>query len=114
MERMGLDDGMLSTVKAIGAVSRLDSRHVTNSIVLLGPSGVGKTELARRIASSLHNLPVGEMEERGLFVQIDMTAYQDRESIQAFTGSAPGYHGESPMRKVTMAALFLIVATLGF
>lgn len=36
----------------------------------------------------------------GLFAQIDMTAYQDRESVQSFTGSSVGYQGESPMRKV--------------
>eukprot|EP01134_Creolimax_fragrantissima_P005125 CFRG5125T1 len=75
-------------------------RDLATCIVLAGPSGVGKTELAHRIGSAILGKPIDVMESDSSFVTFDMTAYKDAESVQSFTGSPPGYEGTSPMREV--------------
>jgi len=56
------------------------------SFMFLGPTGVGKTELARALASFMFN------DEKAL-VRIDMSEYMERHSVSRLIGSPPGYVG---------------------
>ncbi|KAJ7056107.1 P-loop containing nucleoside triphosphate hydrolase protein [Mycena amicta] len=57
------------------------------SFLLLGPTGVGKTELCKALASFLYN-----DEQRGL-ININMSEFHDRHTISRLIGAAPGYVG---------------------
>ncbi|GAB4241471.1 MAG: ATP-dependent Clp protease ATP-binding subunit [Deltaproteobacteria bacterium] len=63
-----------------------DRRRPMGVFLFLGPSGVGKTEVARRIASYLF------ADERA-FIRLDMSEYQDEVSVSRLIGAAPGYVG---------------------
>ncbi|KAF9558351.1 P-loop containing nucleoside triphosphate hydrolase protein, partial [Agrocybe pediades] len=57
------------------------------SFLFLGPTGVGKTELCKALASFLYN-----DEQRGL-ITINMSEYHDRHTVSRLIGAAPGYVG---------------------
>ena len=63
-----------------------DRRRPMGVFLFLGPSGVGKSEVARRIASYLF------ANERA-FIHLDMSEYQEEVSVSRFIGAAPGYVG---------------------
>ncbi|MFA6148432.1 MAG: ATP-dependent Clp protease ATP-binding subunit [bacterium] len=63
-----------------------DRRRPMGVFLFLGPSGVGKTEVARRIASYLF------ANERA-FIHLDMSEYQQEVSVSRLVGAAPGYVG---------------------
>ncbi len=63
-----------------------DRRRPLGVFLFLGPSGVGKTELAREIASYLF------ASERSL-IRLDMSEYQDNVSVSRLVGASPGYVG---------------------
>ena len=63
-----------------------DRRRPMGVFLFLGPSGVGKTEVARRIASFLF------ANERA-FIHLDMSEYQEEVSVSRLIGAAPGYVG---------------------
>jgi ATP-dependent Clp protease ATP-binding subunit ClpC len=63
-----------------------DRRRPMGVFLFLGPSGVGKTEVARRIASYLF------ANERA-FIHLDMSEYQEEVSVSRLIGAAPGYVG---------------------
>ncbi len=63
-----------------------DRRRPMGVFLFLGPSGVGKTEVARRIASYLF------ANERA-FIHLDMSEYQEEVSISRLIGASPGYVG---------------------
>ena len=63
-----------------------DRRRAMGVFLFLGPSGVGKTEVARRIASYLF------ANERA-FIRLDMSEYQEEVSVSRLIGAAPGYVG---------------------
>ena len=63
-----------------------DRRRPLGVFLFLGPSGVGKTELARQLASYLF------ASERS-FIRLDMSEYQDNVSVSRLVGAAPGYVG---------------------
>lgn len=56
--------------------------------LFLGSSGIGKTELAKQIASYLH----GE-KSKTHFIRIDMSEYQEKHEVAKFIGAPPGYVG---------------------
>ena len=62
-------------------------------MVFLGPSGTGKTELARRIASVVHAAPLAELLRDKRFVQIPMGQYKDKNSADNLVGPPVGIEG---------------------
>src|SRR5262249_53625143 len=63
-----------------------DPRRPIGSFIFLGPTGVGKTELARALAESLF-----DSEEN--MVRIDMSEYMERHTVSRLIGAPPGYVG---------------------
>jgi ATP-dependent Clp protease ATP-binding subunit ClpB len=63
-----------------------DPNRPIGSFIFLGPTGVGKTELARALAESLFD------DERAM-VRIDMSEYQERHTVARLIGAPPGYVG---------------------
>ena len=63
-----------------------DPDRPIGSFIFLGPSGVGKTELARSLAAFLFN------DEKAL-VRVDMSEYMEKHSVSKLIGSPPGYVG---------------------
>ena len=63
-----------------------DPQRPVGSFIFLGPTGVGKTELARALAECLFD------DERAL-VRIDMSEYQERHTVARLIGAPPGYVG---------------------
>jgi ATP-dependent Clp protease ATP-binding subunit ClpB len=73
-----------------------DPRRPIGSFVFLGPTGVGKTELARSLAESLF-----DTEEN--MVRIDMSEYQERHTVSRLIGAPPGYVGYEEGGQLTEA-----------
>src|SRR5436305_5161323 len=63
-----------------------DPKRPTGSFICLGPTGVGKTELARALAEFLFD------DERAM-IRIDMSEYQERHTVARLIGAPPGYVG---------------------
>ena len=63
-----------------------DPKRPTASFLFLGPTGVGKTELARALAEDLFD------DERAM-IRIDMSEYMEKYSVSRLIGAAPGYVG---------------------
>ncbi|MBI3287398.1 MAG: AAA family ATPase, partial [Chloroflexi bacterium] len=63
-----------------------DPRRPIGSFIFLGPTGVGKTELARALAEFLFDDP-------DALVRVDMSEYQERHTVSRLIGAPPGYVG---------------------
>lgn len=63
-----------------------DPKRPIGSFLFLGPTGVGKTELAKTLASYLFN-------DENAMVRIDMSEYQERHAVSRLVGAPPGYVG---------------------
>jgi ATP-dependent Clp protease ATP-binding subunit ClpB len=88
-ERVLGQDAALSAVS--NAIRRAraglqDARRPMGSFIFLGPTGVGKTELARALAEFLFD------DERAM-VRIDMSEYMEKHSVARLIGAPPGYVG---------------------
>ena len=66
------------------------------NILMIGPTGVGKTELARALARFLFD------DERAM-VRIDMTEYQEKHTVARMIGAPPGYVGYDDAGQLTEA-----------
>ena len=66
------------------------------SFIFLGPTGVGKTELAKALAESLFN-------DENTLIRIDLSEYQERHSVARLIGSPPGYVGYEEGGQLTEA-----------
>ncbi len=73
-----------------------DPRRPIGSFIFLGPTGVGKTELAKSLAAALF-----DTEES--IIRIDMTEYQERHSVSRLVGAPPGYVGYEEGGQLTEA-----------
>jgi ATP-dependent Clp protease ATP-binding subunit ClpB len=73
-----------------------DPRRPIGSFLFLGPTGVGKTELARALAAALF-----DTEEN--IVRIDMSEYQERHTVSRLVGAPPGYVGYEEGGQLTEA-----------
>ena len=73
-----------------------DPRRPIGSFVFLGPTGVGKTELARSLADSL-------FDSEDNIVRIDMSEYMEKHSVSRLIGAPPGYVGYEEGGQLTEA-----------
>src|SRR5436309_350935 len=73
-----------------------DPKRPTGSFIFLGPSGVGKTELARTLAEFLFG-------DEDAMVRIDISAYMEKHSVSRLVGSPPGYVGYDEGGQLTEA-----------
>jgi ATP-dependent Clp protease ATP-binding subunit ClpC len=71
-----------------------DPKRPTGSFIFLGPSGVGKTELARTLAAFLFG-------DEDALVQLDMSEYMEKHSVSRLVGSPPGYVGHEEGGQLT-------------
>jgi ATP-dependent Clp protease ATP-binding subunit ClpB len=73
-----------------------DPRRPIGSFIFLGPTGVGKTELARALAESL-------FDSEDNMVRLDMSEYQERHTVSRLVGAPPGYVGYEEGGQLTEA-----------
>jgi ATP-dependent Clp protease ATP-binding subunit ClpC len=106
---IGQDAAIVAVSKAIrrARAGIKDPKRPTGSFIFLGPSGVGKTELARTLAEFLFG-------DEDAMIQIDMSEYMEKHAVSRLVGSPPGYIGydeggqltESVRRKPYSVVLF--------
>jgi ATP-dependent Clp protease ATP-binding subunit ClpC len=73
-----------------------DPKRPTGSFIFLGPSGVGKTELARTLAEFLFG-------DADTMIRIDMSEYMEKHAVSRLVGSPPGYIGYDEGGQLTEA-----------
>jgi len=73
-----------------------DMRKPIGSFIFLGPTGVGKTELAKALADYLFN-------DENAMTRIDMSEYQEKHSVSRLVGAPPGYVGYDEGGQLTEA-----------
>lgn len=85
---IGQDEAVTSISKAIrrARAGLKDPKRPIGSFIFLGPTGVGKTELARALAESMFG-------DEEAMIRIDMSEYMERHSTSRLVGSPPGYVG---------------------
>lgn len=71
-----------------------DANKPLGSFMFLGPTGVGKTELAKTLASFMFN-------DENALVRIDMSEYMERHAVSRLVGSPPGYVGHEEGGQLT-------------
>ena len=93
---VGQDPAVRAVSKAIrrSRAGLKDPRRPTGSFIFLGPSGVGKTELARTLAAFLFG-------DEDHLVQLDMSEYMEKHSVSRLVGSPPGYVGHEEGGQLT-------------
>ncbi len=95
---IGQDEAVTLTTEAIlRARSGIkDPRRPVGSFLFLGPTGVGKTELAKALASTL-------FDSEAAMVRIDMSEYMEKHSVARLIGAPPGYVGYDEGGQLTEA-----------
>jgi ATP-dependent Clp protease ATP-binding subunit ClpB len=95
---VGQDEAVAAVAGAIrrARAGLSDPNRPIGSFVFLGPTGVGKTELARALADYLFD------DERAM-VRIDMSEYQERHAVARLVGAPPGYIGYEEGGQLTEA-----------
>jgi len=85
---IGQHEAVSAVSKAIrrGRVGLRDEKRPIGSFIFLGPTGVGKTELSKAIASALFG-------DDDAMIRIDMSEYMEKHSVSRLVGSPPGYVG---------------------
>ncbi|HXY23145.1 MAG TPA: ATP-dependent chaperone ClpB [Candidatus Acidoferrum sp.] len=85
---VGQDDGIARVANAIrrSRAGLSDPKRPIGSFIFLGPTGVGKTELARALAEFL-------FDDEKLMIRIDMSEYMEKHSVSRLIGAPPGYVG---------------------
>ncbi|TFB14755.1 ATP-dependent Clp protease ATP-binding subunit [Filobacillus milosensis] len=85
---IGQDEAVNSVSKAIrrARAGLKDPKRPIGSFIFLGPTGVGKTELARALATSMFG-------DEDAMIRVDMSEYMEKHSTSRLVGSPPGYVG---------------------
>jgi len=85
---IGQDEAVTAVAQAIlrARAGIKDPRRPIGSFIFLGPTGVGKTELARTLAESL-------FDSEDNMVRIDMSEYMEKHTVSRLIGAPPGYVG---------------------
>ena len=97
-----LSECIIGQDKAIDAVCRAIKRHRAGisikkkpaSFIFAGPTGVGKTELVKRLASAL-------FDSTESLIRLDMTEFMEKHSVSRIIGSPPGYVGYDDAGQLT-------------
>ncbi|TDC41209.1 ATP-dependent Clp protease ATP-binding subunit [Micromonospora sp. KC213] len=95
---VGQDDAVSAVAEAVrrSRTGLADPNRPMGSFLFLGPTGVGKTELARALAEALF----GEAER---MVRLDMSEFQERHTVARLVGAPPGYVGYEEAGQLTEA-----------
>jgi ATP-dependent Clp protease ATP-binding subunit ClpC len=95
---IGQDEAVLAVAEAVrrSRAGLADPNRPIGSFLFLGPTGVGKTELARALAEALFG-----SEDR--MVRIDMSEFQERHTVSRLVGAPPGYVGYEEAGQLTEA-----------
>ena len=85
---VGQDEAVAAVARAIrrGRVGLKDPKRPTGSFIFLGPTGVGKTEICKALASSLFG-------DENAMIRLDMSEYMEKHTVSRLVGSPPGYIG---------------------
>ena len=85
---IGQDEACSAVARAVkrARAGLKDPKRPIGSFIFLGPTGVGKTELAKALASALFG-------DENLLIRLDMSEYIQKESVSRLIGSAPGLVG---------------------
>jgi ATP-dependent Clp protease ATP-binding subunit ClpB len=85
---VGQDDALSRVANAVrrSRAGLSDPKRPIGSFIFLGPTGVGKTELARALAEFL-------FDDEKLMIRIDMSEYMEKHSVSRLIGAPPGYVG---------------------
>jgi ATP-dependent Clp protease ATP-binding subunit ClpC len=85
---VGQDEAIVKVVKAIqrNRVGLKDPKKPIGTFIFLGPTGVGKTELARALARNM-------FESDDALIRIDMSEYMEKFTVSRLIGAPPGYVG---------------------
>lgn len=85
---VGQDEAVSAVAKAIkrGRVGLKDPKRPIGSFLLLGPTGVGKTELSKALAEAVFG-------SEEAMIRVDMSEYMEKHSVSKLIGSPPGYVG---------------------
>jgi ATP-dependent Clp protease ATP-binding subunit ClpC len=95
---VGQDEAVDAVAEAVrrSRAGLADPNRPVGSFLFLGPTGVGKTELARTLAGALFG-----SEER--MIRLDMSEYQERHTVSRLVGAPPGYVGYEEAGQLTEA-----------
>ena len=95
---IGQDEGVEKVTEAIirSKAGIKDPTKPIGSFLFLGPTGVGKTELAKALAESL-------FDDENNMVRIDMSEYMEKHSVSRLIGAPPGYVGYDEGGQLTEA-----------
>jgi ATP-dependent Clp protease ATP-binding subunit ClpC len=93
---IGQDDAVTAIAKAVrrSRTGLGDQRRPTGSFLFLGPTGVGKTELAKALASSLFG-------DENAMLRFDMSEFGERHTVSRLVGAPPGYVGYDEAGQLT-------------
>jgi ATP-dependent Clp protease ATP-binding subunit ClpC len=100
-----LQERLVNQDEAVSAISEAirrsraglkDPRRPIGSFIFLGPTGVGKTELAKTLAGFL-------FDDENAMVRLDMSEYQERHTVSRLIGAPPGYIGYEEGGQLTEA-----------
>ena len=91
--------GQDEAVSAVAAAVRrnrvgISPKHKPVSFIFVGPTGVGKTELVKQLATDLFNTP-------DALIRLDMSEFMEKHSVSRLVGSPPGYVGYDEAGQLT-------------
>lgn len=95
---IGQDEAVESVARAIrrARAGLKDPKRPIGSFIFLGPTGVGKTELARTLAEAMFG-------DEDALVRIDMSEYMEKHAVSRLVGAPPGYVGHEEGGQLTEA-----------
>lgn len=95
---VGQDEAIIAVANAVrrSRAGIQDINRPIGSFIFLGPTGVGKTELAKALAEFL-------FDDENAMIRIDMSEYQERHTISRLIGAPPGYIGYEEGGQLTEA-----------
>ncbi|MEV7687540.1 ATP-dependent Clp protease ATP-binding subunit [Streptomyces bungoensis] len=95
---VGQDEAITAVARAVrrARAGMSDPGRPVGSFLFLGPTGVGKTELARALAAALFG-------DEGRMIRLDMSEFQERHTVSRLVGAPPGYVGHEEAGQLTEA-----------